>query len=446
MISNNIEKKRHPLLREYTSEVILFLTDLTIMYIVLIFSYYLCLDIHIYNSFNNFELIVLPVSIVTFILMYEGIYNYRYDFWQETKIILKSLFISFFIIITLSVIVKIDNDYPVKLIILSFLSLSFLLPITKFFLKTKLFKLGFWKKGVKVHSNGSLNESEIFDNPYLGYIKSKRKKADLIFIDSNSYEPKILKQKIEEEIRLKDKVLFIPIINNYQFSNSDLYELTNSRKNLIVLQNKLNSKLRATVKTTANFLLAIMLLPILLPIILILSILIKKESPGPVFFAHKRVGKNGKIIGTLKFRSMYKDAKERLDKLLEEDPLIKKEWEKNFKLKNDPRVTKIGAFLRKTSLDELPQIFNVLKGEMNFVGPRPVVQEELDKYYKEDKKYYSMVKPGITGLWQVSGRSETDYEFRVDTDKWYVVNWSLWLDIVILFKTVKVVLKKEGAY
>ena len=195
-----------------------------------------------------------------------------------------------------------------------------------------------------------------------------------------------------------------------------------------------------------NYFLAIALLPILLPIIAILAYLIKKESPGPVFFAHNRIGKDGKTIPTLKFRSMFQDAKERLEKLLDEDPAIKEEWEINFKLKEDPRVTKVGAFLRKTSLDELPQIFNVLKGEMSFVGPRPVIQQEIDQYYKEDSEYYFMVKPGITGLWQVSGRSDTDYDFRVSTDKWYVLNWSLWLDIVILFKTVKVVLKREGAY
>jgi undecaprenyl-phosphate galactose phosphotransferase len=178
----------------------------------------------------------------------------------------------------------------------------------------------------------------------------------------------------------------------------------------------------------------------------VLAIMIKRESSGPVFFAHNRIGKNGKIIPTLKFRSMYSDAQERLEELLSSDEAIRKEWETNFKLKDDPRVTKIGAVLRKTSLDELPQIFNVLKGEMSFVGPRPVIQKEIEQYYKEDAKYYYQVKPGITGLWQVSGRSDTDYDFRVNMDKWYVKNWSMWLDIVILFKTVKVVLFREGAY
>ena len=143
---------------------------------------------------------------------------------------------------------------------------------------------------------------------------------------------------------------------------------------------------------------------------------------------------------------MYEDAKERLEKLLKEDEQAKREWETNFKLKNDPRVTRIGKFLRKTSLDELPQIFNVLKGDMSLVGPRPVIREEIEKYYGDFAQYYYMVKPGITGLWQVSGRSDTDYDKRVRLDTWYVLNWSLWLDLVILIKTVEAVLKGKGAY
>jgi undecaprenyl-phosphate galactose phosphotransferase len=143
---------------------------------------------------------------------------------------------------------------------------------------------------------------------------------------------------------------------------------------------------------------------------------------------------------------MYKDADKILAELLEKNPELKKEWEESFKLKNDPRVTKIGKFLRKTSLDELPQIFNVLKGEMSLVGPRPVTQEELEKYYKDYAKYYLSVWPGITGLWQVSGRSDLSYKERVFLDAWYVRNWNLWLDFLILLNTIKVVIKQKGAY
>ena len=142
---------------------------------------------------------------------------------------------------------------------------------------------------------------------------------------------------------------------------------------------------------------------------------------------------------------MYIDADERLKNILK-DKTKAKEWEKTHKLKDDPRITFIGKFLRKTSLDELPQIFNVLKGDMSLVGPRPVVEYELEKYYKDYSSYYLMVRPGITGLWQISGRSNTSYEFRVAKDTWYVLNWSLWLDIIIMLKTPIVVFRQEGAY
>ena len=192
--------------------------------------------------------------------------------------------------------------------------------------------------------------------------------------------------------------------------------------------------------------LSILMLPLLLVVIGILGLLVKLDTPGPVFYRHTRIGRNGKSFGVFKFRSMYRDSKERLRKILGTDPLSKQEWETYYKLKNDPRITRMGKFLRRTSLDELPQIFNVLQGDMSLVGPRPVLKEEITKYYKEFADYYHMVRPGITGLWQVSGRNDVNYYIRVRLDAWYVLNWSVWLDIVILFKTLNVVLKKEGAY
>ena len=144
-------------------------------------------------------------------------------------------------------------------------------------------------------------------------------------------------------------------------------------------------------------------------------------------------------------RSMILNSQAVLQKLLDTDPAARDEWDKDFKLKNDPRITPIGHFIRKTSLDELPQLWNVLKGDMSLVGPRPVVDAELERY-AEDVDYYLMAKPGITGLWQVSGRNDIDYSTRVYLDSWYVKNWSLWYDLAILFKTVGVVFRKEGAY
>jgi undecaprenyl-phosphate galactose phosphotransferase len=143
---------------------------------------------------------------------------------------------------------------------------------------------------------------------------------------------------------------------------------------------------------------------------------------------------------------MFKDAEEKLQDLLGNNENMRKEWEQSWKIKDDPRITKVGKFLRKTSLDELPQLINVLRGEMSIVGPRPVIQEEIDKYYRDSAELCFSVPPGITGLWQVSGRSNTNYDYRIALDSWYVRNWNLWLDFVILFKTVKVVLKREGAW
>ncbi len=169
------------------------------------------------------------------------------------------------------------------------------------------------------------------------------------------------------------------------------------------------------------------------------------QSAGSVFYGHNRIGENGKPFKCYKFRSMVPNAERVLKELLENNPEAKAQWERDFKLKDDPRITPIGQFLRKSSLDELPQLWNVLKGEMSLVGPRPIVRDEVSRY-DEDIDYYLEVKPGISGLWQVSGRNDTGYENRVRLDAWYVRNWSLWYDIVILFKTVKVVLARSGAY
>ena len=147
----------------------------------------------------------------------------------------------------------------------------------------------------------------------------------------------------------------------------------------------------------------------------------------------------------MKFRTMYHDAQERLQEILDNNPQASAEWEKYHKLSNDPRITSIGKLLRKTSLDELPQLFNVLQGNMSLVGPRPVTKEEIEKHYKENADFCLSVPPGMTGLWQVSGRSNSSYKQRITLDTWYVRNWNIWLDIVILFKTVRVVIKKEGA-
>jgi Undecaprenyl-phosphate galactose phosphotransferase WbaP len=181
-----------------------------------------------------------------------------------------------------------------------------------------------------------------------------------------------------------------------------------------------------------------------IPLILILGTLIKATSPGPVFYRHERIGKDGKTIRVWKFRSMVIDSKERLEELLSSSPALRAEWDAKHKLDNDPRVTRVGAFLRKSSLDELPQLLNILKGEMSFIGPRPVTQDEVAKY-GENFSYVFSVKPGVSGMWQVSGRSDTDYAERVAYDSYYIQNWSLWLDVWLIFRTIGVVFSGKGA-
>jgi lipopolysaccharide/colanic/teichoic acid biosynthesis glycosyltransferase len=196
--------------------------------------------------------------------------------------------------------------------------------------------------------------------------------------------------------------------------------------------------------TWLNQLGALILLTLFAPLMAVVAWLIWRKDGNPIFFGHYRVGRDGQMFKCWKFRSMVVNSAEILAELLQNDPAAKAEWDRDQKLTHDPRITPVGAFLRKTSLDELPQLFNVLKGEMRLVGPRPITLGELDRY-GEARWHYLNAMPGMTGLWQVSGRSDTTYEERVELDRDYVERRSLWSDAVILVKTIAVVLGKGGA-
>jgi len=189
---------------------------------------------------------------------------------------------------------------------------------------------------------------------------------------------------------------------------------------------------------------AVILLIVLLPVLLIVTLVVVVTDPGPVFFAHRRVGRDGRTFPCLKFRSMYVGAEEKLAAILQADPALRAQWIKNHKLESDPRITPIGAFLRLTSLDELPQLINVIRGDMSLVGPRPIVAAEVPRYGRFIASYYS-VRPGLTGLWQVSGRSLTTYRRRVAMDVIYVRSKSLFLDIKLIVATVPAVLAGRGS-
>ena len=212
---------------------------------------------------------------------------------------------------------------------------------------------------------------------------------------------------------------------------------------LLVNRNNLLRPLNRLLKLAFDYVGALLMLLAVSPLFVIIALLIKRDG-GPVFYGHQRIGASGRPFACLKFRSMTANADEVLRWLLERDPAAAEEWEATQKLRDDPRVTRIGRFLRATSLDELPQLLNVLRGEMSLVGPRPIVAAELARY-GESLPFYAEAKPGITGLWQVSGRSDTSYERRVELDVWYVKNWTLWHDVAILLKTLPAVLRRQGA-
>ena len=266
---------------------------------------------------------------------------------------------------------------------------------------------------------------------------------------------------------IKKKKIKVAVLSGYK---SDFDEMKKFFRYTIVVSNQLNStmsgaphlrdiagivafsstnyltKIQSHVaKRAFDIALILCSLPLTLPVCLLTALFVKLTSPGPVLYGHKRVGLNGKEFKCWKFRSMYIDADKQLKKILKENPEMKKQWDRDRKLENDPRVTPFGKFIRKTSLDELPQLINIFVGQMSFIGPRPVMQDELERYGKK-ADYILSVLPGLSGMWQTSGRSDTAYEDRVTLDAYYIQNWSIWLDIWILIKTVWVVLAGKGAY
>lgn len=249
---------------------------------------------------------------------------------------------------------------------------------------------------------------------------------------------------IAEASRHFDNVLLVPLFSeSFQTHWLTPRDLGNT-VGLLVRQN-LHDKRRLRFKRAMDILLCAAGSVILLPLGLLLALAIRLDSPGPVFYRQRRIGREGREVRIFKFRTMVSNADAVLEEMLAHNLDLKKEWECDHKLKHDPRITRVGRFLRKVSLDELPQLINVVTGDMSLVGPRPIVASEVHKYgpvYEE----YCMVRPGITGLWQISGRNNTTYAERVAYDHYYINNWSVWMDLWILAKTVPVVITGYGAY
>ena len=402
-------------------------------------------------------------------------YTYRKPFWFELKEILRTLLI--FSVIELAVL-AFSKLYSSRYLWISTWTIALLIvPLGRIFVKIYLIKLGLYLKNTIIIGGGK-NAIDAYNalssEPYLGfkvkcfisYNKNPRleelgipilndvKQGIWELITKKSDQFIIALEESETEARdfwlryLSKKhyrsVSVIPTVRGLPLYSTDMSFLFSYDVILLRMNNNLAKRTSRFLKRTMDIVLSFGLILILSPIFLILYLLIYIDGGKPIY-KHPRIGRDGKLFNCFKFRSMVLDSEEILSELLKQDPECKSEWEKEFKLKNDPRVTKIGSFIRRTSLDELPQLFNVLIGQMSLVGPRPITEKEL-AFYENNVDYYLMAKPGITGLWQVSGRNDIDYETRVYFDSWYVKNWSLWNDIAILFKTIKVVFKRSGAY
>ena len=265
----------------------------------------------------------------------------------------------------------------------------------------------------------------------------------VVALEANQSElrDQLIRQLTKHRIK---RVSVIPAMRGVPLFGLETTQFFSHEVLMIDVRNQLARPILRLFKRIFDWVGAAFLLTILSPVFAFVAFKVSRDG-GSAFFGHERIGRDGQKFKCFKFRSMVMNAQEVLETLLQQDPVARAEWDRDFKLKCDPRISPIGHFLRRTSLDELPQLWNVLRGEMSLVGPRPVVEAELERY-GDDVVYYLMARPGMTGLWQVSGRNDVDYDTRVYFDSWYVKNWSLWTDIAIIFKTISVIAAKKGAY
>jgi len=424
----------------------------------------------------------MPVLFIL-VIAYEGLYTKRMSFWDEVRELTKAVTAAVIVIFAVTSLGKFTYEVSRLTLVLLYVSGIAVFPFMRLMGKKMLFRLNIWKENLIIIGAGRAGKEiarGLGSEGHLGYniigfldddpdkigrtleinnkelkvfgkVKNFTKFLSLMDISSviiaiPSYSVEDLARLTENVQKYTRRVLIVPDLKGIALANTELQHLSAPQMFMLKINNNLKSDYNQFVKKSFDLVFSILFLPFLFVLVAILGILILADSRGTVFLRQDRIGKDGKVFKCLKFRTMFGNADEILDHYLEKNEGARAEWLRFKKLRDyDPRVTRIGKFLRRTSLDELPQIFNVLAGDMSLFGPRPYLPEE-----KEEIRGYSdlifLTSPGITGLWQVSGRNMLDFEERMKLDTWYVLNWSLWLDIVILFKTIRVVLNKEGAY
>lgn len=421
--------------------------------------------------------------IVIFCLSFSGLYTRRVSFWNETLEVVKAVTLAFMISIAVIFLNKIGDDLSRTVVVLSYFLSLLILPLGRYVIKSIMIKLGLWNTPILIMGAGLTGElvaRGIRKDPHLGYSvvgfldDNKEKRTHGIIIDGVNYPVLggfVDAVEIVKRLAVRDVVIAAPGLPGLELValNNQLQQYTRSVTIVPDLfgipvmhceteyffdhqilafrtRNNLAYPMNRFLKRIFDLILANMIFLFMLPVMVLIVLAIKADSTGPAIYVSKRIGRQGKQFKCHKFRTMYLNNEKLLQEYLEENSDADAEWIKFSKIKGeDPRVTKVGSFLRKLSLDELPQIVDVIKGNMSLVGPRPYLPREYERMGKSSQSIL-VSSPGITGLWQVSGRNEIDFEGRLRLEEWYVHNWSLWLDISLLFRTIPVVLRREGAY
>ena len=408
------------------------------------------------------------IPIYLLIFFYLRLLTRRMVTTSESWLLIKGNLIGLIINFALLSLLK-QSDHFSRSIILTFFGLNLLLPVWIYYLKQYFLSHSFLRERVLIICDNKTSEDANSwlapNNPFgfdIGYAininkyspEDLDKAISAILAVDHFYATIIMLEDtdIDRTFNLMDhiqhkvkRILLLPHMLSMPTFNAEVFNAPNQKGLMFFFRNNLLNDSDRTVKQVTDFTIAFALTLSFLPFLIGLYIWILLSCNGNPIFKQKRVGQDGKVFKIYKFRTMRLDAAQQLEKILRNDPEAREEWERDHKLKNDPRITPIGHFLRRTSLDELPQLINVLRGQMSLVGPRPIIEDEIPAY-GEYLDYYQLVRPGITGLWQVSGRNELSYAERIQLDVWYVRNWSLELDLIILTKTLVTVLLRKGSY
>lgn len=414
------------------------------------------------TSFTWLHAVGLLFTSVSVGFLIRGHYLRRETFWDYAKISVTTASISLIVAVSALYLLQVAEQTPRSLAILAGVNLILILPVLRLVSLKVLSALRLWGRRVTVVGDAAeldaLSE-DLMSDYVLGYsVVSTRAVTEQtqdvevapgveeVVVTGAGLSPERLHELVSALHRSVPKITLAPDLGKLPFGRGLTKFVFDRRRILLTNQNLLKEPINIVLKRTFDLTASILFSILILPVMFLIALAIRLDSRGGAIYSQERVGKNGRTFQCLKFRTMFLDAEERLEKILAEDSVRKAEWERYHKLRDDPRVTRVGRFLRATSLDELPQFFNVIAGQMSLVGPRPLPQYHYDKFEEPFRSDYLDVLPGLTGLWQVSGRSDADLEQMALLNSWYAHNWSMWLDLTILLRTVPIVLFQRGAY